>query len=456
MNNTIYDKIFKNHIIKKYNNLYILYIDKILLHEVTSPQAFIAIKKKLLWNKNSIFSTSDHNVSTNFKYRFFYNKNLKQLKCLKKNFKKFFFKYYDINHPKQGIIHIISSESKILLPGMIIICGDSHTTTNGALSIIANGVGTTDIEIGISTQCIIQKKLKNMKIIINNFLNKNITSKDLILFIIKQITSKGGTGYAIEFKGDCINQLSISEKMTLCNMSIEAGSKISIISPDIKIVKFYKKKIKDINKFINYLKLIRSNKKSFYDKIYYYDANSIRPHITWGSNLDTIIELDDLIKTNNLKMLKYMNLKNNNYIHRVKINKIFIGSCTNSRFEDLLICSKLLLKINKKKHDNVIAYVVPGSENIRIKCEFYGIDKIFIKYNFIWKNSGCSMCLAMNEDKLKPGERCVSTSNRNFVGRQGYRSMTHLSSPLFAILSAIYGEFINYNVYNKLTNDFNF
>ncbi|BAF35111.1 3-isopropylmalate dehydratase large subunit [Candidatus Carsonella ruddii PV] len=456
MNKTIYDKIFESHVIKKYNNLYILYIDKILLHEVTSPQAFMSIGKKILWNKSSIFSTSDHNVSTNFKHRFFYNKNLKQLKCLKKNFKKFFFKYYDINSPKQGIIHIIASESKILLPGMIAICGDSHTTTNGALSLIANGIGTTDIEIGISTQCIIQKKLKNMKIVINNFLNKNVTSKDLILFIIKKITSKGGTGYSIEFKGDCIKSLSISEKMTLCNMSIEAGSKISIISPDVKTINFYKKKIKNIKKFINYLKQIKSNKKSFYDKTFYYNAKNIYPHITWGSNLDTIIELDELVHSDNFKMLKYMNLKSNNSLYKIKIDKVFIGSCTNSRFEDLLVCSKLLLKLNKKKHKNVIAYVVSGSENIRLKCEFYGIDKIFKKYDFIWKNSGCSMCLAMNEDKLKPGERCVSTSNRNFVGRQGYKSITHLSSPIFAVISAIYGEFINFKLYNLITNDFDF
>lgn len=455
MNNTLYDNIFNNHIISKYDDLYIIFIDKILLHEVTSPQAFKFIKNKIIWDNKSIVSTSDHNVSTKKKNRILNNEKNKQLLNLKKNCNKFFFKYFDLNNPKQGIIHIISSENFFLYPGMIIVCGDSHTTTNGALSLIANGIGTTDLSFALATQCIIQKKFKNMGIFVYNFLNNNITSKDLILYIIKKITSKGGVGFCIEFSGSCIENLSISEKKTICNMSIEAGSKISVINPDDKILEFYSRKIKKFSKFINYIEKIKSNKNSFFDKKYFFNAKNIKPHITWGTNLDTIINLDELIITNNYSMLKYMGLSNNQSLTGIKIDKVFIGSCTNSRFEDLLISAKLLLKINKSVKKKIIAYIVPGSEKIRLKSEFYGIDKIFKKYNFIWRNSGCSFCLAMNNDKILQNERCVSTSNRNFVGRQGYKSRTHLCSPLLATIISIYGEFIDNNTYNYLTNDFN-
>ncbi|ATX33522.1 3-isopropylmalate dehydratase large subunit [Candidatus Carsonella ruddii] len=455
MTNTLYDNIINNHIVNIYDDLYLLYIDKILLHEVTSPQAFNLLKNKIIWKNKSILSTSDHNVSTDKKQRFFFNKKIKQLNCIKKNKEKYFFKYYDLNNPKQGIIHIIATESMFLFPGMITVCGDSHTTTNGSLSLLAIGIGTSDLNIVISTQCIIQKKLKNMNILLYNKINK-IFSKDLILYIIKKISSKGGTGYCIEFSGNCIENLSISEKMTICNMSIEAGSKSSLISPDIKLINFYKKKIIDIKKFLFFINKIKSNKNSFYEKRYIFDVSKIKPHLTWGTNLDTIIELDENIKTNDINILNYMNLKNNQKITNIKIQKMFLGSCTNSRFEDLLICCLLLLKINKKINKNVIGLIVPGTEYIRLKSEFYGINKIFIFFGYNWKNSGCSMCLAMNEDKLLPEERCVSTSNRNFIGRQGYKSRTHLVSPVLAIIISIYGEFVNYNLYNKLINEINF
>lgn len=455
MTNTLYDNIINNHIVNIYDDLYLLYIDKILLHEVTSPQAFNLLKNKIIWKNKSILSTSDHNVSTDKKQRFFFNKKIKQLNCIKKNKEKYFFKYYDLNNPKQGIIHIIATESMFLFPGMITVCGDSHTTTNGSLSLLAIGIGTSDLNIVISTQCIIQKKLKNMNILLYNKINK-IFSKDLILYIIKKISSKGSTGYCIEFSGNCIENLSISEKMTICNMSIEAGSKSSLISPDIKLINFYKKKIIDIKKFLFFINKIKSNKNSFYEKRYIFDVSKIKPHLTWGTNLDTVIELDENIKTNDINILNYMNLKNNQKITNIKIQKMFLGSCTNSRFEDLLICCLLLLKINKKINKNVIGLIVPGTEYIRLKSEFYGINKIFIFFGYNWKNSGCSMCLAMNEDKLLPEERCVSTSNRNFIGRQGYKSRTHLVSPVLAIIISIYGEFVNYNLYNKLINEINF
>ncbi|WP_433928067.1 aconitase family protein [Candidatus Carsonella ruddii] len=455
MTNTLYDNIINNHIINIYDELYLLYIDKILLHEVTSPQAFKLLNNKIIWKNKSILSTSDHNVSTNIKKRFFFNKKIKQLNCIKKNKEKFFFKYYDLNHPKQGIIHIIASENIILFPGMITVCGDSHTTTNGCLSLLAIGIGTSDLSISISTQCIIQKKLKNMNILLFNKI-KNVFSKDIILYIIKNISSKGGTGYCIEFSGECLEFLSISEKMTICNMSIEAGCKSSLLSPDINLVNFYKNKIYNIKKFLNFINKLKSKKNSFYEKRYIFDSLKIKPHLTWGTNLDSIIELDETIYTNDYKMLKYMGLENNKKIIGVKIQKMFLGSCTNSRFEDLLISCLLLLKLNKKINKNVIGIIVPGTENIRLKSEFYGINKIFIMYNYIWKNSGCSMCLAMNEDKLLPEERCVSTSNRNFIGRQGYKGRTHLVSPILAIIISIYGEFINYNLYIKLINEINF
>ncbi|WP_433926891.1 aconitase family protein [Candidatus Carsonella ruddii] len=455
MNKTLYDNIFENHIIKKYNDLYLLYVDKILLHEVTSPQAFFSIKKKLLWNKTSIISTSDHNVSTNIKKRFFFNKNIKQLNCIKKNKYLYFFNYFDLNHPKQGIIHIIASENFFLFPGMITVCGDSHTTTNGALSVLAIGIGTTDLSISLSTQCIIQKKLKNMNILLFNKISK-IFSKDIILYIIKNISSKGGTGYSIEFSGECIENFTISEKMTICNMSIEAGCKSSLISPDKKLINFYKKKIFKIKNFITYINNLKSHNKSFFEKKFIFNVNNIKPHLTWGTSLDTIIEIDDDIVTKDYNMLKYMGLENVKKMIGVKIQKMFLGSCTNSRFEDLLLCAILLLNFKKNINKNVLGIVVPGTEYIRLKSEFYGINKIFIIFGYFWKNSGCSMCLAMNEDKLNPEERCVSTSNRNFIGRQGYKSRTHLVSPVLAIIISIYGEFINYKTYNKITNEINF
>lgn len=454
MNNTLYDNIIKNHIIKKYDDLFILYVDKILLHEVTSPQAFKLIKKKILWDNSSIISTSDHNVSTDIKKRFFFNKKIKQLNFIKKNKNKFFFNYYDLNHPKQGIIHIIASENYFLFPGIITVCGDSHTTTNGCLSLLAIGIGTTDLSIVISTQCIIQQKFKNMNILIYN--KNSIFSKDIILYIIKNISSKGGTGYSIEFSGENIEKLTISERMTICNMSIEAGSKSSLISPDIKLVNFYKKKIVNIKYFLNYINKLKSNSKSFFEKKYIFNSFNIKPHITWGNNLDTIIEIDEVVKTKDINMLKYMGIENNKKLIGIKIQKMFLGSCTNSRFEDLLLCCVFLLKIKKKINNNVIGIIVPGTENIRLKSEFYGINKIFLFFGYIWKNSGCSMCLGMNEDKLLPEERCVSTSNRNFIGRQGYKSRTHLVSPILAIIISIYGEFVNFKIYNKLLNEINF
>ncbi|XRA05506.1 MAG: aconitase family protein [Candidatus Carsonella ruddii] len=454
MNNSIYDNIINNHIIKSYNDLYLIYIDKILLHEVTSPQAFLLINKKKIWNNKSIISTSDHNVSTNIKKRFLNNNNI-QISFIKKNKNIHFFKYYDLNNPKQGIIHIVSSENFILSPGFITICGDSHTTTNGCLSLLAIGIGTTDLSIALSTQCIIQKKLKKMKILILNYVN-NIFSKDVILYIIKKISSKGGTGYSIEFSGECIENFSISERMTICNMSIEAGCKISLISPDIKLINFFKKKIKNIFLFIKYLNNLKTKNNSFFNKKYVFNSNIIKPHTTWGTNLDTIIEIEDIIKTKNNNMLLYMGIDNNKNLIGIKINKMFIGSCTNSRFEDLLLCALFLLKIKRKINKNVIGFVVPGTENIRLKSEFYGINKIFIKFNYFWKNAGCSMCLAMNEDKLLPEERCVSTSNRNFIGRQGYKGRTHLVSPILAIILSIYGEFINFKIYKQILNEINF
>lgn len=455
MNKTLYDNIIKIHTINIYENLYLLYIDKILLHEVTSPQAFNYLNNKFLWKNKSILSTSDHNVSTNIKNRFFFNKKIKQLNCIKKNKNKFFFKYYDLNSPFQGIIHIIATENNFLLPGMITVCGDSHTTTNGAISVIANGIGTTELCIALATQCIIQKKLKNMKILLLNK-NKKIFSKDLILFIIKKISSKGGSNYSIEFFGEIIENFSLSERMTICNMSIEAGSKNSLISPDRKLISFYKNNIFSIKKFLNFINIIKTKNTSLFQKKYIFNILNIKPHITWGTNLDTIIEMDEIINSKNNLMLNYMGLKNNFSLLGIKIQKMFFGSCTNSRLEDILLCSLLLLKINKKIYKNIYGIIVPGTELIRLKSEFYGINKIFSYFGYKWKNSGCSMCLAMNEDKLLPEERCVSTSNRNFIGRQGYKGRTHLVSPIMAILISINGCFFSYKKYLEYINDINF
>ncbi|WP_343187833.1 3-isopropylmalate dehydratase large subunit [Buchnera aphidicola (Periphyllus koelreuteriae)] len=459
MEKTLYQKIYDLHLINSNNKNKIIYIDLHLIHEVTSPQAFyeMKIKNRIVRRSDKTFATMDHNVST-------INRNMSdsgkmatiQMKQLIKNCKKQNIPLYDISHKKQGIIHVVAPEQGMILPGMTVVCGDSHTSTNGAFGALSFGIGTSEVEHVLATQTINQKKLKDMRIHVNGIIKKGITAKDVILYIIKKIGSSGGSGYIIEFTGSVIKKFSMEERMTVCNMAIEMGAKSGLIAPDKTTFNYLKNKKftpkKKWNKYLKYWKKFKSDKNSHFDKEIFLDITNLTPQITWGTNLDQIISINK--KTPKIKNFKnkntqksakqsflYMGLKPNSYLKKIKIDKVFIGSCTNSRIEDLRLAAKIIN--GKKVNKNVQAIIVPGSNSVKIQAEKEGLNKIFIKSGFEWRYSGCSMCLGMNNDRLKNKERCASTSNRNFEGRQGRGGRTHLVSPIMAAAAAIYGYFID-------------
>ncbi|CAL4318765.1 3-isopropylmalate dehydratase large subunit [Buchnera aphidicola] len=466
-NKTLYEKIYKAHLIKtKKKNLSLLYIDLHLIHEVTSPQAFSQIKqkKRKIRCPEKTFATMDHNVSTIKKDINASGKMAKlQMKTLSKNCKKYNIPIYDLYNPYQGIVHVIAPERGMTLPGMTIVCGDSHTSTHGAFGALAFGIGTSEVEHVLSTQTIQQKLFKNMKIIVKGKIKKGITSKDIILKIIKKIGSSGGNGYVIEFSGNTITSMSMESRMTICNMAVEMGAKSGIIAPDNVTFKYLKNKHfspkkKNWKKAIKKWKSLKSDKNSYFHKIVKINISNLSPQITWGTNLDQIISINKKtpsikkIKKNDNKQtlkksFKYMNIKPKSSLINLPINKVFIGSCTNSRLEDLREVAKIVK--NKKVHKSVEAIIVPGSNEVKKNAEKEGLDKIFLKSGFQWRYAGCSMCLGMNSDSLKKYERCASTSNRNFEGRQGRKSRTHLVSPIMAAGAAIFGKFINIQKYLK-------
>ncbi|WP_343154980.1 3-isopropylmalate dehydratase large subunit (plasmid) [Buchnera aphidicola (Pseudoregma panicola)] len=460
-NKTLYEKLYNSHIIyEKKNEIPLIYVDLHLLHEVTSPQAFSSMKKKsrIVRMPKKTFATMDHNVSTKKKkIKQFEKMSYIQIKELIKNCKLHNIKLFDLNHPKQGIVHVIGPENGLTLPGTTIVCGDSHTSTHGAFGALSFGIGTSEVEHVLTTQTIPQIRYKNMKIKISGKLPKYVYAKDIILHIIKKLSTSGGNGHVIEFYGDTISNLSMESRMTICNMSVELGAKSGIISPDKITYKYlknkkYSPKGKKWLKAKNYWKTLKSDKGAFFNKKFHFNIKNLQPQITWGTNPSQTIDINKKIpslnkyknnyeKKNVENTLKYMNLKPNTYLKNVPIDKVFIGSCTNSRIEDLRESAKIL--INKKINKNVKAIVVPGSKYVKLQAEKEGIDKIFIKSGFEWRLPGCSMCLAMNEDKLKKGERCISTSNRNFEGRQGEGGITHLASPAMASAAAIYGKIVD-------------
>lgn len=458
---TLYEKIYKSHIVcNKKNQTPILYIDFHLLHEVTSPQAFSSLRKKnrKVRQPKKTIGTMDHNVSTQ-------NSDINasglmakiQMKELIRNCKDFNIQLYDLNHLKQGIVHVISPEQGLTLPGMTIVCGDSHTSTHGAFGALAFGIGTSEVEHVLATQTLKQAPAKTMKIEIIGKLGKCITAKDIILFIIKELGTSAGNGYVIEFCGETISQLSMESRMTICNMAIEMGAKAAIIAPDQTTFDFlknrpYAPKKENWEKALKYWKTLKSDPLAKFNKKYMFNISTILPQITWGTNPGQVININekipnpDTFKTvseqkNAKKALLYMNLQPDIYLTNVSINKVFIGSCTNSRIEDLRSAAQIVK--NKKVSKKVQAIVVPGSKLVKTQAEKEGLDKIFIKAGFEWRLPGCSMCLGMNDDKLKIGERCASTSNRNFEGRQGKGSFTHLVSPAMAAAAAIFGHFVD-------------
>ena len=457
MSKTLYDKIWEDHMVHQQSDgTELLYVDRHLIHEVTSPQAFegLRIKKRQVRRPDLTLAVADHNVPTSDRSKGIEDEESRiQVDTLRNNCKEFSVELFDMNDKRQGIVHIIGPEQGFTQPGTVIVCGDSHTATHGAFGALAFGIGTSEVEHVLSTQTLIQKKSKNFKINVNGKLPIGVTSKDVILKIIGTIGTAGGTGYVIEFAGEVIRNLSIEERMTICNMTIEAGARAGLIAPDQKTFDYLKGKPKspkgdNWDKALAFWKILYSDKEAKFDKEININGNDIEPLVTWGTSPQDVAAVTSNVpdpekeKNNERKVamyrsLDYMGLKPNLKISDIKIDKVFIGSCTNGRIEDLRNAAKIVK--GKKIAKTVSAIVVPGSGLVKIQAEQEGLDKIFKEAGFDWREPGCSMCLAMNADKLNPKERCASTSNRNFEGRQGRGGRTHLVSPAMAAAAAIEG-----------------
>jgi 3-isopropylmalate/(R)-2-methylmalate dehydratase large subunit len=451
---TLYDKLWETHLVRRdENGSDLLYIDRQLIHEVTSPQAFegLRINNRLPRRAGANLAVADHNIPTIDR-----DKGIEdpiselQIQTLTNNCHEFNIPYIPMSDNRQGIVHVVGPEQGATLPGMTIVCGDSHTATHGALGALAFGIGTSEVEHVLATQCLVQTKMKNMLIQINGKLNKGVTAKDVILTIIAKIGTAGGTGYAIEFAGDAISAMSIEERMTICNMAIEAGARAGLIAVDQKTIDYvfdkpFAPKDADWEKAKSSWKNLVSDSDVTFDEIIQIDAGEISPQVTWGTSPELSIDINQPIPNfdESLKdAFTYMGVNPNTKMSDYLLDKIFIGSCTNSRIEDLRDAAKI---VKGKQVANTIklAMVVPGSGLVKAQAEEEKLDKIFIDAGFEWRESGCSMCLAMNSDRLEDGERCASTSNRNFEGRQGQGGRTHLVSPVMAAAAAIQGHFVD-------------
>ena len=457
---TLYDKLWDEHVVHNFNDgTALIYIDRHLIHEVTSAQAFegLRLSHRKPWRVHTNLAVPDHNVPTKNREIIDDPVSKIQLQTLDENCKKTGITKFDMLDVRQGIVHVIGPEQGASLPGMTIVCGDSHTSTNGALGALAFGIGTSDVEHVLATQCLVLKKDKNMLINIDGEVMTSISAKDIILSIIGQIGTAGATGYAIEFAGDAIRSLSIEGRMTVCNMSIEAGSRIGLVAVDSKTLDYVKGRPyapKDNwDNAVDVWQELKSDNQANFDKIIEIDASRIEPQVTWGTSPEMVIsindtipnplETDDVVKREGYKnALNYMNLKPGMKFDQIKIDKVFIGSCTNSRIGDLRDAASIVK--GKKVSKNIkLAIVVPGSGLIKKQAEDEGLAKIFTDSGFEWRDPGCSMCLGMNQDQLQSGERCASTSNRNFEGRQGPGGMTHLASPSMTAAAAIAGHFVD-------------
>ncbi|QRN41155.1 MAG: 3-isopropylmalate dehydratase large subunit [Neisseriaceae bacterium] len=462
---TLYDKLWDSHVVKQEDDgTVLLYIDRHLVHEVTSPQAFEGLKlaNRRLWRASSIISTADHNTPThNWDKGILDPISKLQVDTLDENVKAFKIKNYFpfILDKRQGIVHVVGPEEGGTLPGMTVVCGDSHTSTHGALATLAHGIGTSEVEHVMATQCLVAKKSNNMKIEVNGHLEEGVTAKDVALYIIGQIGTAGGTGYAIEFTGEVIRGLSIEGRMTLCNLAIEAGARSGMVAVDDITLNYLKgrpfvPKGEDWDKAVMYWKTLVSDEGAYFDKVYTFDARDIKPQVTWGTSPEMVIAIDETIpglenitdpvkKKSYERAYEYMGIEPNTPITELAVDVVFIGSCTNSRIEDLRSVAEVVK--GKSKADSVKrVLIVPGSGLVKEEAEKEGLDKIFKEAGFEWREPGCSMCLAMNDDKVGPKERCASTSNRNFEGRQGALSRTHLVSPQMAAAAAIVGHFIDH------------
>ena len=460
---TLYDKLWDSHVVHEdADGTCLIYIDRHLVHEVTSPQAFegLRLAGRKPWRSDTIVANPDHNTPTKN-----WDKGIEdpisrlQVETLDSNIKETgALVYFPFKHANQGIIHVIGPEQGTTLPGMTVVCGDSHTSTHGAFGALAHGIGTSEVEHVLATQTLIIKKSKNMLVRIDGKLGAGVTAKDVALAIIGKIGTAGGTGYSIEFGGDVIRALSMEGRMTVCNMAIEAGARAGIIAPDAKTAEYlngrlYAPKAVNWDTAVAYWNTLATDADAKFDSVVTLNGADIAPQVTWGTSPEQVLpiggrvpdpanEKDSTKRTSIENALKYMGLTPNTPIEEIKLDKIFIGSCTNSRIEDLRAAA-VVAKGKKVSSSIQLAMVVPGSGMVKRQAEEEGLDKIFLDAGFEWREPGCSMCLAMNADRLSPGERCASTSNRNFEGRQGQGGRTHLVSPAMAVAAAIAGHFVD-------------
>ncbi|MGC1708197.1 MAG: 3-isopropylmalate dehydratase large subunit [Nitrosotalea sp.] len=463
MTKTLFEKIWDSHVVEEGNGRSLLYVDRHLVHEVTSPQAFdgLRMNKRKVRRTDLTFATMDHNVPTsNRSLPILDQTSATQIKTLERNCKEFGIELFDINSPNQGIVHVIGPELGITLPGTTIVCGDSHTSTHGAFGALAFGIGTSDVEHVLATQCIWMEKPKTFEIRVEGK-RKNphaITAKDIILSIIRQIGTAGGTGTTFEYRGEAISELSMEQRMTICNMSIEGGARAGLVAPDEKTFDYLKGRRyvpKNYDKLVEYWREnLKTDSNARFDKSFTLHADTIAPQVSWGTNPAMTVDVTDKVPfpeeyaKGNLeeekaatKALQYMGLKSGTLITNIDLDRVFIGSCTNSRLEDLTEAAKIVK--GNKVSSKVRAMIVPGSQHVKKQAEEIGLDRIFKDAGFEWRESGCSMCLGMNPDILSAGERCASTSNRNFEGRQGSGGRTHLVSPVMAAAAAIQGHFVD-------------
>jgi 3-isopropylmalate/(R)-2-methylmalate dehydratase large subunit len=469
-NKTLYDKLWDSHLVSQRDDgTALLYIDRHLIHEVTSPQAFegLRLAGRTPWRADANFATPDHNIPTTKSERSQGLDGIKdpvskiQVATLDENCKEFGILEMDMNDIRQGIVHVVGPEQGATLPGMTIVCGDSHTSTHGALGALAHGIGTSEVEHVLATQCLIARKAKNMLVRVDGQLKKGVTAKDIVLAIIGELGTAGGTGYTIEFGGEAIESLSIEGRMTVCNMAIEAGARAGLVACDKKTLDYIKGRpfapSGDLwDKAASAWRGLKSDYGAIFDCVIQLDAAEIDPQVTWGTSPEMVASVNGRIpfiseeveknkQANYEQALAYMGLKSGMAIGDIKLDCIFIGSCTNSRIEDLREAAAVVK--GKKKAETVeVAMVVPGSGLVKQKAEEEGLDKIFIEAGLEWREPGCSMCLAMNADQLGAGKHCASTSNRNFEGRQGFGGRTHLVSPAMAAAAAIHGRFIDVSV----------
>ncbi|MDH5694006.1 MAG: 3-isopropylmalate dehydratase large subunit [Gammaproteobacteria bacterium] len=458
---TLYDKLWDAHVVRtEPDGTSLIYIDRHLVHEVTSPQAFegLRIANRKPWRKDTVLATPDHNVPTTDRSQGIADPVSRlQVETLNQNARDFDLPFFPMEDIRQGIVHVIGPEEGATLPGMTLVCGDSHTSTHGALGALAHGIGTSEVEHVLATQCLVQKKMKNMLVEVSE-VNPGITAKDVVLAIIGEMGTAGGTGYAIEFGGQAMRDMSIEGRMTVCNMAIEAGARAGMVAVDDKTIDYvkgrpYSPSGDDWDKAVANWQDLKSDDDAVFDHVIKIDGSQIKPQVTWGTSPEMVVSISDKVpdpaqekdavkRTGMEAALKYMGLEANTPMDQISVDKVFIGSCTNSRIEDLRAAADVAkgrkVAVNVKE-----ALVVPGSGLVKKQAEDEGLDKIFIEAGFQWREPGCSMCLAMNADRLEPGERCASTSNRNFEGRQGQGGRTHLVSPAMAAAAAVSGHFVN-------------